>query len=74
MLEEDPAEEHTAPPPTAVQLAKYAKLLSKGTSPGPDGLPNELLIYAPPEFYEALEPLVLVSLIIVVLHTSPSRT
>ena len=46
------------PPPTAVQLQQYASHLTRRTAPGLDGIPNELLIHAPYEFYELLEPCV----------------
>lgn len=41
--------------PTAAQLQDYARKLTPRTAPGPDMIPNELLMHAPTKFYRELQ-------------------
>ncbi|KAK3907141.1 Transposon TX1 uncharacterized 149 kDa protein [Frankliniella fusca] len=56
LLPEEPQPRDLAP--TSAQLRCYASRLTSGTAPGPDGLPGELLKYAPDSFFDQLGRLV----------------
>lgn len=49
---------HLYQPPQLISSGHtYAQQLTNRTAAGPDGLPNEVLKYAPPRFFEELKQL-----------------